>query len=284
MVDIKEYVNKSVKIENMSTTEKIRLSRFNKYVIYLNKRYEENDIYNCFINHYISIGNYGIDCIIIFICLISYNKKLLDQSVEVIDDIVTFLYEDEIDFYLYEKYLNVCLLNTVVGWLEVFHVLKNTRQFNSEPNILLSVIFMSINIDKKPLVLEDEIDDLLGTIYDIFDPTKRERWFDEFSEITDFYEVIKLKMDYIQKIMDSTYLNIFDDEFESLELMKRINNLDNDTTRIFKEYVLKIDNLEISDIAKVIHILSVVKDFVKEYQGKTKIISFEELKKKHENR
>ncbi len=91
-------------------------------------------------------------------------------------------------------------------------------------------------------------------------------------------------MDYIQKIMDSTYLNIFDDESESLELMKRINNLDNDTTRIFKEYVLKIDNLEISDIAKVIHILSVVKDFVKEYQGKTKIISFEELKKKHENR
>ena len=133
-------------------------------------------------------------------------------------------------------------------------------------------------------MLEDEIDDLLGTIYDIFDPIKRERWFDEFSEITDFYKVIKSKMDYIQKIMDSTYLNIFDDEFESLELMKRINNLDNDTTRIFKEYVLKIDNLEISDIAKVIHILSVVKDFVKEYQGKTKIISFEELKKKHENR
>ena len=133
-------------------------------------------------------------------------------------------------------------------------------------------------------MLEDEIDDLLGTIYDIFDPTKRERWFDEFSEITDFYKVIKSKMDYIQNIMESTYLNIFNDEFESLELMKKINNLDNDTIRIFKEYVIKIDSLEISDIAKVIHILSVVKDFVKEYQGKTKIISFEELKKKHENR
>lgn len=123
-----------------------------------------------------------------------------------------------------------------------------------------------------------------GTIYDIFDPIKRERWFDENSEITDFYKVIKSKMDYIQNIMESTYLNIFNDEFESLELMKKINNLDNDTIRIFKEYVLKIDVLEISDIAKVIHILSVVKDFVKEYQGKTKIISFEELKKKHENR
>ena len=133
-------------------------------------------------------------------------------------------------------------------------------------------------------MLEDEIDDLLGTIYDIFDPIKRERWFDEFSEITDFYKVIKSKMDYIQNIMESTYLNIFNDEFESLELMKKINNLDNDTIRIFKEYVIKIDSLEISDIAKVIHILSVVKDFVKEYQGKTKIISFEELKKKHENR
>lgn len=34
MVDIKEYVNKSVKIENMSTMEKIRLSRFNKYVVF----------------------------------------------------------------------------------------------------------------------------------------------------------------------------------------------------------------------------------------------------------
>lgn len=123
-----------------------------------------------------------------------------------------------------------------------------------------------------------------GTIYDIFDPIKRERWFDENLEITDFYKVIKSKMDYIQNIMESTYLNIFNDEFESLELMKKINNLDNDTIRIFKEYVLKIDGLEISDIAKVIHILSVVKDFVKEYQGKTKIISFEELKKKHENR
>lgn len=123
-----------------------------------------------------------------------------------------------------------------------------------------------------------------GTIYDIFDPIKRERWFDENSEITDFYKVIKSKMDYIQNIMESTYLNIFNDEFESLELMKKINNLDNDTIRIFKEYVIKIDSLEISDIAKVIHILSVVKDFVKEYQGKTKIISFEELKKKHENR
>ena len=133
-------------------------------------------------------------------------------------------------------------------------------------------------------MLEDEIDDLLGTIYDIFDPIKRERWFDENLEITDFYKVIKSKMDYIQNIMESTYLNIFNDEFESLELMKKINNLDNDTIRIFKEYVLKIDSLEISDIAKVIHILSVVKDFVKEYQGKTKIISFEELKKKHENR
>lgn len=44
MVDIKEYVNKSVKIENMSTMEKIRLSRFNKYVVYLNKQYKENDI------------------------------------------------------------------------------------------------------------------------------------------------------------------------------------------------------------------------------------------------
>ena len=284
MVDIKEYVNKSVKIENMSTMEKIRLSRFNKYVVYLNKQYKENDIYNCFINHYISIGNYGIDCIIIFICLISHNRKILDQNVEVIDDIVTFLYENEIDFYLYEKYLNVCLLNTVKGWLEVFHVLKNTRQFNSEPKILLSVIFISINIDKNNQVLEDEIDDLLGAIYDIFDPIKRERWFDENLEITDFYKVIKSKMDYIQNIMESTYLNIFNDEFESLELMKKINNLDNDTIRIFKEYVLKIDSLEISDIAKVIHILSVVKDFVKEYQGKTKIISFEELKKKHENR
>ena len=123
-----------------------------------------------------------------------------------------------------------------------------------------------------------------GTIYDIFDPIKRERWFDENLEITDFYKVIKSKMDYIQNIMESTYLNIFNDEFESLELMKKINNLDNDTIRIFKEYVIKIDSLEISDIAKVIHILSVVKDFVKEYQGKTKIISFEELKKKHENR
>lgn len=284
MVGLKEYVNKSVKIEDMSTIERIRLSRFNKYVDFFNERYKDNDIYNYFINYYANIGNSGIKCIIILICLISYNEKILKQRVEIIDDIVTFLYEDNIGFYLYERYLSVCLLNVVINWLGVFHVLKNTRQFNSEPNILLSVIFMTINVDKKTQILEKEIDDLLETIYDIFNPIKRKRWFDEFSEITDFYKVIKLKMDYIQEIMDSTGLNIFDDEFESLELMKKINDLDNDTIKIFKEYVLKIDSLEISDIAKVIHILSVVKDFIKEYQGKTKIISFEELKKKHENR
>ena len=284
MVDIKEYVNKSVKTETMSTTERIRLSRFNKHADFLNERYEDNDMYNYFINYYVSIGNSGIDCIIIFICLISYNDKILNQNVEIIDDIVTFLYEDEIDFCLYEKYLNVCLLNIVINWLGVFHALKNTRHFNSEPNILLSVIFMTINVDKKTQVLEKEIDDLLETVYDIFDPIKRKRWFAENSEITDFYNIIKSKMNYIQEIMNFTCLNIFEDEFESLELMKKINDLDNDTIKIFKEYVLKIDSLEISDIAKVIHILSIVKDFIKEYQGKTKIISFEELKKKHENR
>lgn len=284
MVDIKDYVNKSVKFENMSTTEKIRLSRFNKCADIINERFKDNSMYDYFINYYINIGNSGINYIIILICLISYNNKILDQKVEIIDDIVTFLCEHKISHSCYQRYLNICLLNIVTNWLSVFHALKNTRHLNLEPNIILAVIFLKVNINQKLQIIEKEIDDLLEMLYDIFDPIKKERWFDENSEIFDFYHTIKTKMDYIQGIMKFMCLNIFVDEYESLEKMKKINNLDDDTIKTFKEYVLKIDSLEISDTEKIVHILSIIKDFIKEYEGKTKIISFEELKKKHENR
>lgn len=285
-MDLKEYVNSNIDIKKLDFFEKSRLTRFNKYVDSINAVYEDNNIYSYFINYYMNIGKLGIDLIIILICLISYDTKILNQNIEIIDDIVTFLYEDKIQFHYYEKYLHVCLLNIVTNWLGVFHALKNTRQANIEPNIILTIIFRILIIDKKDQYLEKDIDELMEKFYDIFDPLKKEKWFNEHSSIDDIYNVIKCKMDYIQNMMNYIDLNFFVDEFESLEKMKDIKKLDVCIVNKYKNYVLTVDSLEVSDALKIINILSIVKDFLKEYSnsGISKVISFEEMKKKYENR
>lgn len=283
-MNLKKYVNSNIIVNNLNFTEQARLARFNKYVDLIEEKYEDNDIYNYFINYYRCIGNNGINCILIFICLISYDENILNQNIEIIDDIVTFLYEDKINFYYYEKYLNICLLNIVTNWLSVFHVLKNTRQANFEPNIILTIIFSVLNIDQKTKTLEKDIDLLLENFYDIFDPVKRERWFDDNPTINDIYNIILSKMENIQTILTFTGLKLFVDEYESLEQIKRIKYLDEEAISKYKEYVLKVDSLDLSDANKVLHMLSIVKDFVKENEDRTKIVSFEELKKKYENR
>lgn len=283
-MNLKQYVNSNINVNNLDFTEQARIARFNKYVDVIEEKYKDNNIYNYFINYYRSIGNSGINCILIFTCLISYDENILNQKIEIIDDIVTYLYEDKINFYFYGKYLNICLLNIVTNWLDVFHVLKNTRQANFEPNIILTIIFRILNPDKQIKILEKDINSLLEEFYDIFDPVKRERWFDDNSTINDIYNIILSKMENIQTILTFTGLKLFVDEYESLEQIKRIKYLDEEAISKYKEYVLKVDSLDISDANKVLHMLSIVKDFVKENEEKAKIISFEELKKKYENR
>ena len=282
MIDLKKYVSSNIDMDKLSPSDADRFARFNRYFDFINDKFKDNNMYNYFMYYYLSMGKPGINYIIILICLISYDDRILNQGVETIDDIVIYL--DKIHFYLYEQYLKVCLLDVVTDWLNVFRDLKYKRKINIDINVIFTMIFGKINIKKRRRVLEKDINKLLEYIYDIFDPYKKDLWFDSSFTIADIYRVMKIKMEHVEEVVSFTGLNIFTDEFENLERMQELNNKDARDIQEFKEEILKLDGLDLSDSEKIIYISSVVKYFVKENQGVSKKISFEEMNKKSENR
>lgn len=263
-MNLKEYINKNVSLRN-DAFFKLRLSRFNKCVDKIVFKYQDNDKFNYFINYYLKIEKgYGIDLMIILICSLSYNSNLLNYNVEIIDDIITMFYDDEPTIFEYEKLLDVFLLPTTVGWLNVFHTLKNTRNMDFDINILLSIITL-LNLNKKRNILEEEIDEMMMNIFDIFDPTKDIRLFNDNDSLDEMYEIIINKIDYINGILISYDLTKY---FTEEDLQKQWN-LKCEKLRL---ELLCVDKSNLSDIEKISVILKLIPNNSKKKTNK--IIEF----------
>lgn len=282
-MSIKEYVNNNIKVSELNALEKAKLSRFNRCIDFIDKKYKKDPVYEYYLKQYINSDK--IDLVIIFVNLISYDDRLLKQDKVFINEFIAYLYKENIPFYLYEKYTKIVLLKTFLQWFDLFNNLKLKAYYSYiDAYILFSLLFINLDTDKRTDLLEMDIDILFSTIYDVFDPLKEEKWFCGDESIDVIHDILYAKTVYIYKVLNSMGASVFTDEFAVLNQMKKINFMSDDSIDTFRKYVFKIDGMQISDIDKIRNILSIVKDYIKTNNNDNKIVSLEEVRKKYENR
>lgn len=273
-MNLKEYINSNLDKSQLDPLYKCRLARFNKIIALIEKKYSTNKTYLHFIKYYLSIDpSFGVDLIIIFVCIISYKSKILEQKVEIIDDIVMMMYEEDIYIERYPILLKIFLLPVVVNWLDVFHALKNTRAMNFEVNILLSSLLL-INLNQNLDKLSEEINKRFYAIFDIWNPNKENRWFDKTTNINEIYSLVLNKMDYIDSILSLSGLVVFTDEREKLQNLKVLAYLNEEEYSRLLNEILRIDQLKMSDINKIFQILNIIPTTVLKQSQPCKIIPF----------
>lgn len=271
---LKEYVNKSIKKSELITNESLLLARFNKVVDRVDSHYCNNKRYSDLINMYYNYSGDGVWLIMIFVCLISYDSKLLTLDDNIIDIIVNGFFQEDLSVSYYSRYLDISLMDENVEWLKIFYYLYQNKLLFTDLGESFGLLLRYLNIYQSKQILKNDLCEYYKQLYDYYIPRVDEDVL-SINSLEEIYLIVSKKMHEINDFLITYNQILFQpSDFLNIENIKKLENMDDDTKSGFINYFKAVYKLKVSIVCKLINILSKVSELSEEKDVVCKIIPF----------
>lgn len=280
MKNIKKYVTDNFEYDKADVNDQMLYKRFMRVFtkIKITVGYDE---YEKMLDYYTDDKMGSCYCLMTFICALDSDKRLLNASLSVIDDIVRAIYNSGLNITSYKKYLDIILDPRVLDSITQLH--NNKRKLNVNPTRALRFGLEAIDPENNK---ENNVTEMLEYYEDILSRPvdKKPLWFDG---IDDFDKIASIVLDKMNQINDFTrevveYDAFSEKEFSQTEFISKLKYLDMDRQKEILAFFHQVDGESRGIKEKCSIIISTAQSYYRSF-GNEKVI-YVDFSEKQRNR
>lgn len=280
MRDIKKYVQDNYEFDKDEVNDHILYKRFMRIYdkLKITVGYDE---YEKMLDYYTDDEMGSCYYLIVFVCILDKDKRLLNANFSVINDIVGAIYNFGLDITNYKKYLDIILDPRVLDLITQLHDKK--RELNADPMRTLLVGLEKIDSDDlKEENVKEMIDYYENKLHNTEEVTPL--WFDG---IDDFDKIAAIVLDKMYVLNEFTRdfgdYNVFSEkECSQTEFISKLKYLDLDRQKEILAFFHQIDGEHKGMREKCSTIISTAQSYYRAF-GNDKII-YVDFSEKQRNR
>ena len=190
MKDIKKYVLDNYEYDASEPEVHALYRRFMRIVDKINVKFAY-DKFSKMLDYYTDPEMGSCYYLMMFICLLDEDKRILNANLSVIDDIVRGIYNASVTITNYKKCLDIILDARVLNYLNKAH--ENKRELKIQPmNILINIIEDIDFLDSK----EENINKICEYYQEVLESKKDDdnTWFKGIDDFDRLSSIVKEKM------------------------------------------------------------------------------------------
>lgn len=280
MRDIKKYVQDNYEFDKDEINDHLLYKRFMRIYdkLKITVGYDE---YEKMLDFYTDDEMGSCYYLMTFICMLDKDKRLLNASLSVIDDIVRTIYNFGLNISNYKKYLDIVLDPRVLMKITQLHDEK--RKLNVDP---MHVLMFGLE-EIEPDGLKEENINIIINYYEkkLEKPLeKKHLWFDENDDFDKIAAIVLDKMHELNEFTrDFSGYNVFSEsECSRVEFISKLKYLDLDRQKEILAFFHQIDDEPKGIKEKCSIIISTAQSYYRSF-GNDKVI-YVDFSEKHRNR
>ena len=280
MRDIKKYVQDNYEFDKDEINDHLLYKRFMRVYdkLKITVGYDE---YEKMLDFYTDDEMGSCYYLMTFICMLDKDKRLLNASLSVIDDIVRAIYNFGLNISNYKKYLDIVLDPRVLMKITQLHDEKRKLNVDS-----MHVLMFGLE-EIEPDGLKEENINIIINYYEkkLEKPLeKKHLWFDENDDFDKIAAIVLDKMHELNEFTrDFSDYNVFSEsECSRVEFISKLKYLDLDRQKEILAFFHQIDEEPKGIKEKCLIIISTAQSYYRSF-GNDKVI-YADFSKKHRNR
>ncbi len=280
MRDIKKYVQDNYEFDKDEVNDHILYERFMRIYdkLKITVGYDE---YEKMLDYYTD-DEMGSCCYLMaFVCILDKDKRLLNASLSVIDDIVRAIYDFGLDITNYKRYLDIILDSRVLSKITELH--DNKRRLNVDPMHILLAALEKIDVSNSR---DDNVTEILDYYNDILSSPEEIKplWFKDIDDFDKIAAIVSKKMYELNEFTrDFSGFNAFSEkECSQTEFISKLKYLDLDRQKEMLDFFHQIDCEDRGMKEKCTIIISTAQSYCRSF-GNDKII-YVDFSEKQRNR
>ena len=280
MRDIKKYVQDNYEFDKDEVNDQVLHKRFMRIYDKLNITVSY-DKYEKMLDYYTDDEMGSCYYLMAFVCMLDKDKRLLNASLSVIDDIVRAIYNFDLDITNYKKYLEIILDSRVLSKITDLH--DNKRELKVDPMHILLTALEKIDIsnsrDNNVTEILDYYNNILSSPEEI-----KPLWF---KGVDDFDKIASIVLDKMYELNEFTrdfsdYNAFSETECSQTEFISKLKYLDLDRQKEILAFFHQIDGEDRGMKEKCAMIISTAQSYYRSF-GNDKII-YVDFSEKQRNR
>lgn len=239
MKDIKKYVMSNYEFDKAEVNDQMLYKRFMRVFskIKITVGYDQ---YEKMLDYYTDEQMGSCYYLMTFICALDSDKRLLNASLSVIDDIVRAIYNYGLNITSYKKYLDIILDLRILNLITQLH--NNKRSLNVDP---MHTLLTGLDVIDPIKTKEENINELVEYYEEILSSPaeKKPLWF---NGTDDFDEIASIVLDKMNQLNDFTrevveYAAFSKKEFAQVDFISKLKYLDLDRQKEILTFFHQVD-------------------------------------------